>query len=85
MKSQHSSLRLFTRALLVLVVMGLALLLANSGCSGGAVCYRNTDCGSGFGCIEGMCLRVRPALDEAGIEIVGSAGSGNSLNGSGGQ
>jgi len=50
------------RALLALCVLATAQMLANSGCSSGAICYRNTDCPLGSDCKSGQCVR-RPVGD----------------------
>lgn len=53
------------RALLALCLLGVAHLLANSGCSSGSVCYRNTDCPHDSDCLQGQC--VRRTASEAGV------------------
>jgi len=45
------------RVLLALSLLALAQLLANLGCSSGAICYRNTDCPYASDCKQGTCVR----------------------------
>jgi len=74
----------FWRALLAVCVFGLALLLANAGCSSGAVCYRNTDCPVGDHCDHGQCMRLA-AGSEADAAVPSSGGGGGETSGTGGQ
>jgi len=52
-------------ALLALCVLGLTQLLGSTGCSSGAICYRNTDCPYASDCKQGTC--VRRTSSEAGF------------------
>ena len=72
------------RALLVSSVVGLTLFLANSGCSSGAICYRNTDCAAGDHCDHGQCLRLAAASDST-ADVPSSGGGGGETSGTGGQ
>lgn len=63
------------QVLIVLCVAGFVLVLANSGCSSGAICYRNTDCPVGFECDHGQCLHLSPTGDAA---VIGDAAAGAS-------
>ena len=74
----------FWRALLALCVFGLALFLANAGCSSGAVCYRNTDCAAGDHCDHGQCMRLTTGSD-SDAEAPSSGGGSGETSGSGGQ
>ena len=58
------------RAVLALCVLGFAHLLGNTGCSSGAICYRNTDCPYDSDCKQGQC--VRRVSSEAGVAGNGS-------------
>jgi hypothetical protein len=71
-KSPPFAARTLARALLTLCVLGLAHLLANAGCSSGAICYRNTDCPYDSDCKQGQC--VRRNSNEAGVADTGAAG-----------
>jgi hypothetical protein len=62
------------RALLALATLTLVHLLGNTGCSSGAICYRNTDCPYASDCKQGQC--VRRTSSEAGIADGGSADGG---------
>ncbi len=53
------------RVVLALCLLGLAHLLASTGCSSGAICYRNTDCPYASDCKQGQC--VRRVSSEAGV------------------
>lgn len=70
--TRHLSRDTLLRALLALCVAAFALLLANVGCSSGAVCYRNTDCPTGSSCQSGQCVRSA-ALGDGGV--AGNAGN----------
>lgn len=76
----------FLKVLLGLCVAGFGFLLANVGCSSGAVCYRQTDCPSGSKCRSGQCVRD-VALGDAGSTSEadsGTAGGNNTASTSGG-
>jgi hypothetical protein len=73
-------------ATLALFTVGQALFLSNSGCSGGAICYRVTDCPIGDRCVSGTCThRVTVSSDgttassgtSAGGSAAGTATAGN--------
>jgi hypothetical protein len=72
----------FWRALLALCAVGLALFLANAGCSSGAVCYRNTDCAAGDHCDHGQCLRLTTGSDS---DAEAPSGGGETSGSGGGQ
>ena len=59
---------LLARAVLGLFVVGLALFLAVSGCVGGGMCIRNTDCGAGSYCIKQECVRHAVIEPDSGID-----------------
>ena len=59
---------LLARAALGLFVVGLALFLAVSGCVGGGMCIRNTDCGAGSYCIKQECVRHAVIEPDSGID-----------------
>src|SRR5450755_1235139 len=71
---------LLARAALGLFVVGLALFLAVSGCVGGGMCIRNTDCGAGSYCIKQECVRhavLEPdSGTEGGVETGGATSGG---------
>jgi hypothetical protein len=54
------------RALVAGLVVGVALLAALSGCAGGSVCFRNSDCPSGYGCRHGACELLSVPSSDAG-------------------
>ncbi|MET0792112.1 MAG: hypothetical protein ABW061_11375 [Polyangiaceae bacterium] len=72
-----------------LFVAAQAFLLANLGCSSGAVCYRQTDCPTGTSCHSGQCVRA-VALGDAGVAgsdgtagVAGSDGTAGSAGSAG--
>ncbi len=74
----------FWRALFALCVIGFALFLGGSGCSSGAVCYRNTDCPVDNHCDHGQCMvLVSGDSDAQAPSAAGTAGV--NASGSGGQ
>ena len=52
-------------ALCLLVLLNLLHLFVGTGCSSGAICYRNTDCPYASDCKQGTC--VRRTSSEAGF------------------
>lgn len=72
----------FTLALLGLFTLGQAMFLGNSGCSGGAVCYRVTDCPLGDRCISGTCTH-RMAVTNDGISAAAGTSAGGSATATG--
>ena len=59
---------LLARAAFGLFVVGLALFLAVSGCVGGGMCIRNTDCGAGSYCVKQQCVRHAVIEPDSGID-----------------
>jgi hypothetical protein len=54
------------RALVAFLVIGVGLVAALSGCAGGSVCFRNSDCPSGYGCRQGTCELLSAPSNDAG-------------------
>ena len=56
--------------------MGAAALAALAGCAGGGVCFRNSDCQSGYACLSGACA-IPPQGDagDAGQSADASGGA----------
>src|SRR5450631_766342 len=65
---------LLARAALGLFVVGLALFLAVSGCVGGSMCIRNTDCGAGSYCVKQQCVQHTVVEPDSGIDSSVEAG-----------
>jgi hypothetical protein len=67
------------RALIAFSVVAAALIAALGGCAGAAVCFRNSDCNSGYGCRHGKCQLLSPPdagdAGDAGAVTDGDAGS----------
>ena len=63
------------RALVLLLTIGVALLAALSGCAGGSVCFRNSDCPSGYGCQHGTCELLAVPSNDAGDAATSAAPS----------
>jgi hypothetical protein len=66
-------------ALCLLVLLNLLHLFVGSGCSSGAICYRNTDCPYASDCKQGQCVRRVSSDASAGTSSVddGAAGETN--------
>jgi hypothetical protein len=55
------------RTLLALSIVTAAALAAFAGCAGGGVCFRNSDCESGYACLSGTCaIPPPPSPSDAG-------------------
>src|SRR5882724_13150578 len=68
---------LLARVAFGLFVVGLALLLAVSGCVAGSMCIRNTDCGAGSYCIKQQCVQRTVVEPDSGVADGSVAGAGS--------
>ena len=64
----------FTLLAIAFFTVCLAMFLANSGCSSGDICYRNTDCPIGGHCTNGSCMH-RLVISNDGTSGGGGASS----------
>ena len=64
----------FLLAAIAFFTICLAMFLANSGCSSGDICYRNTDCPIGGHCTNGSCIH-RLVVSNDGTSGGGGASS----------
>ena len=74
----HNRQRAGQAAGLALSLLALAQLLANLGCSSGAICYRNTDCPYASDCAQGQCVRRLSSEASAGTSSVDTGAAGES-------
>lgn len=65
-------------ALSLLVLLNVLHLFASTGCSSGAICYRNTDCPYNSDCKQGQCVRRASSEAAAGATSVEDGAAGDS-------
>ncbi|HYP99677.1 MAG TPA: hypothetical protein VER96_13475 [Polyangiaceae bacterium] len=66
-------------ALCLLALLDLIHLFVSSGCSSGAICYRNTDCPYNSDCKQGQCVR-RLTEAAAGATSVDDGAAGDTAS-----
>jgi len=65
-------------ALCLLVLLNVLHLFVGTGCSSGAICYRNTDCPYASDCKQGTCVNRVSSEASAGASAVDDGAAGES-------